>query len=96
VITLRVNYSLGSCPSWKIFGYLLQSVRATVLFVRNRMPLFVKVPVVTEKRKHAALKRRTGQRNWKRLPWNANVRQTKLGLVFPVHETVGDENADTG
>jgi hypothetical protein len=66
-----------------------------VLFVKNRMPLFAKVPVGTEKRKHAALKRRAGQRNWKRLPWNASVLQTKLGPVFPMRETVGGGNLDT-
>ena len=39
--------------------------RAIVLFVKNSMPLFAKVLVVTENenKKHAALKRRAGQRN---------------------------------
>ena len=74
--------------------------RAIVLFVKNSMPLFAKVLVVTENenKKHAALKRRAGQRNWKRLPWNSTSmwRQTKLGRVFPMCETVGDENVNTG
>jgi len=83
------NASVICCPP---------RARAIVLFVKNRMPLFAKVLVVTENenKKHAALKRRAGQRIWRRLSWNTSVWQTKLGRVFPMREIVGDENANTG
>jgi hypothetical protein len=59
------------------------------------MLLFAKVLDVTEKRRHAALKRHGVLQNSKGLRWNADVRQKRLERVFPMRETVGDESPGT-
>jgi len=52
LITLHFNYILVLHPSWECwecFGYLLLCVRATLLFVKNWVLLFVKVPIALRK-----------------------------------------------
>jgi len=70
-------------------------VHVIVPFARSRMLPFARVLAVIEKRRHAAWKRRAAPQNSKRQRWNANVRQMKLGHVFPMRETVGDGSPDT-